>query len=347
MAAGAIIHAFVDQQDIRRFGGLVNLLPFVYTTLLIGSLSLMAMPYMTGWYSKDGILEVAVGNYAISGTVVYTIGTIVAGLTAYYSVRLILMTFTVAPRSPRVDYVNVHEGNIYVLVPLVVLSLFAIGLGYVSSDLYRGIGSDFLSVAAPMNAALVGSVDAEFANITMFKLMPFIVTVVGSLSAYWIYMTEYGTSSLERLLNSLVPRGVYRFFNAQWHFDALLIDGFIVTGLRAGHNISKVLDRGLLEAIGPFGLQRNFIATGMNMSYYNTGVLTDYAMYIVLGMLAIIICFTVPGIALLSDVTGMTASSTSLVMLLIVNTLSAYMSTKAHLDLGAKAHIDLKWLSTP
>ena len=328
MAAGAIIHAFIDQQDLRRYGGLVNLLPFVYTSLLIGSLSLMAMPYITGWYSKDGILEVAIGSYNISGTVVYVIGTIVAALTAFYSVRLILITFLTQPRSDSASYRGVHEANIYVIVPLVVLSVFAIGLGYVSSDLYRGIGTDFLSVSAPITPSLVSSVDAEFSSITLYKLTPFLVTILGSLTAYWVYMTNSGVASLNLLLSSGPIKAVYRFFNNQWNFDALIIDGFILKGLRLGHGISKVIDRGILEALGPYGLQQNFMITGSNVAQYSTGILTDYAMYIVLGMLAMIVCFTVPSLALLTGV-SMEASMSSLVMILMVNTMSAYIVIKA------------------
>ena len=85
LSAGAVIHALNDEQDMRKMGGLVNLLPFTYTMILIGSLSLMALPFLTGFYSKDLILEVAFGQYLFTGNVAYWLGTISAVFTAFYS----------------------------------------------------------------------------------------------------------------------------------------------------------------------------------------------------------------------------------------------------------------------
>ena len=84
LAAGAVIHRMADQQDLRRLGGLVNFLPFTYTAILIGSLSLMAFPFLTGFYSKDLIIESGAALYLLHGSVVYWLGTISAGFTAFY-----------------------------------------------------------------------------------------------------------------------------------------------------------------------------------------------------------------------------------------------------------------------
>lgn len=157
---------------MRRYGGLITVLPLVYSSLVVGSLSLMAVPYLTGWYSKDGVLEMAIGSYTVSGLVVYGIGTLVAGLTAYYSVRLLALSFYSPAASSYSTYQQAHESSLLVVGPLVILSLLAIGLGYATSDLYRGLGSDFLSTAAPQSAVLVHSVDAEFGVPTLLKLMP-------------------------------------------------------------------------------------------------------------------------------------------------------------------------------
>lgn len=326
MAAGAIIHAFNDQQDLRRYGGLTGLLPLVYSALLTGSASLMALPYMTGWYSKDGILEMAIGAYTVPGTLVYVLGTTVAGLTAFYSVRLLLMTFTTSPRSDYMSYAGVHEVTWYVMVPLVVLSVFAIVLGFITSDLYRGMGTDFMSVAAPHSADLVTSIDAEFGSITLYKLTPLLVTVGGSLAAYALYMTPGGVSVLAAYLDVTAVRHLYRYLNHQWQFDALIIS-VIQMGLRLGHGLSKVLDRGLLESVGPYGLQRGFIMTGTNVGQYSTGILTDYAMYIVLAMLTGTLLVTLPGLSTLGY-TGVDYPVASLIMTLMVNTVSAYMVLK-------------------
>ena len=88
LGAGAVIHSFADQQDVRKMGGLINFLPFTYTAMLVGSLSLLATPWLTGFYSKDLIIELAYAQYSFSGTYAYILGSITAGLTAFYSFRL-------------------------------------------------------------------------------------------------------------------------------------------------------------------------------------------------------------------------------------------------------------------
>jgi len=93
LASGAIIHSLSDEQDMRKMGGLVNYLPFTYIMLLIGSSSLMGFPFLTGFYSKDIILELAFAKYAISGTFAYILGLISAFFTAFYSFRVLYLTF--------------------------------------------------------------------------------------------------------------------------------------------------------------------------------------------------------------------------------------------------------------
>src|SRR5271155_935514 len=124
-------------------GGLLKFLPFTYTVMLIGSLSLLATPWLTGFYSKDLIIELAYGLYSFSGTYAYILGSITAGLTAFYSFRLISLVFLTVPNGSRTVYLNSHEANISVIIPLFILALFSIFFGFVFSDLFVGVGSDF------------------------------------------------------------------------------------------------------------------------------------------------------------------------------------------------------------
>ncbi|EKG08934.1 NADH:ubiquinone/plastoquinone oxidoreductase, partial [Macrophomina phaseolina MS6] len=118
LAAGAVIHGMADQQDLRRLGGLVNFLPLSYTAILIGSLSLMAFPFLTGFYSKDLILELAAGQYEVSGNIAYWLGTLSARLTAFYSTRLISLAFFTVPNGPKVDYEHAHDAPFIIIIPL-------------------------------------------------------------------------------------------------------------------------------------------------------------------------------------------------------------------------------------
>ena len=123
------------------------------------------------------------------------------------------MTFYVPAASPRTIYEHAHESSVYVLVPLTTLSLFAIALGYISSDLYRGIGSDFISHAAPINAVATYTIDAEFVVPTGYKLIQLIGTVLGSVISYIMYLI--GHTYISRLLSVPLARSVYRYLSHQ------------------------------------------------------------------------------------------------------------------------------------
>jgi NADH-ubiquinone oxidoreductase chain 5 len=112
LGAGAVIHSFGDQQDIRKMGGLIKFLPFTYSVMLVGTLSLLATPFLTGFYSKDLIIELAYGNYSFSKMYAFILGSVTAGLTAFYSFRLISLVFLVSPNGNKQSYLNSHESNI-------------------------------------------------------------------------------------------------------------------------------------------------------------------------------------------------------------------------------------------
>src|SRR5690348_16922714 len=130
LGAGAVIHAVSDNQDFRKYGGLISFLPLTYSVILIASLSLVAFPFMTGFYSKDFILESAYGQYCFSSIAVYFVAVIGAIFTTLYSVKVLYLTFITNPNGPKISYKNAHEGNIYLSLPLIILALFSIFFGY-------------------------------------------------------------------------------------------------------------------------------------------------------------------------------------------------------------------------
>jgi len=111
--------------------------------MLIASLSLVAFPFMTGFYSKDLIIESAYGQFCFSSTVVYFISTIGAMFTTLYSVKVLYLTFLTNPNGPLVNYKHAHEGDIFMSMPLIILAIFSIFFGYVTKDIFIGLGSNF------------------------------------------------------------------------------------------------------------------------------------------------------------------------------------------------------------
>lgn len=141
LSAGVIIHGFLDEQDLRQFGGFFKVMPVTYVMVWIGSLALIGFPFFTGFYSKDGILELSFGNYTFYGCLAFGFGLFGAILTAFYSLKLLTMTFIVRPNN-KYNILFAHEGSFITLIVLLILSWFSLSIGYIMRDLFVGLGVD-------------------------------------------------------------------------------------------------------------------------------------------------------------------------------------------------------------
>lgn len=283
LGAGAVIHAVADNQDFRRYGGLRPFLPLTYSVMLIASLSLVAFPFMTGFYSKDFILESAYGQYYFSGTVVYIIATIGAMFTTLYSVKVLYLTFLTNPNGPLINYKNAHEGDIFMSLPLMILAVFSIFFGFVTKDIFIGLGSGFFSDNAlfihPTHEIML---DTEFGVPTLFKLLPLMFTI--SLSVIAILLSEFLSTTLIYFKLSRTGYNIFSFFNQRFLIE--LFYNKFVTGivLKLGGQTTKVLDKGSVEYIGPYGLEKGLLNISTNISNLNTGSVTTYALFITTGI---------------------------------------------------------------
>ena len=284
LGAGAVIHAVADNQDFRKYGGLRPFLPLTYSVMLIASLSLVAFPFMTGFYSKDFILESAYGQFYFSSTVVYFIATIGAMFTTLYSVKVLYLTFLTNPNGPLVNYKQVHEGDIFMSLPLIILAIFSIFFGYITKDIFIGLGSGFFADNSlfihPQHEIML---DTEFAVPLLFKLLPLVFTI--SLSAISIVLSEFLPKILIYFKVSRLGYNIFSFFNQRF-FIELLYNKY-VTGiiLKLGGQTTKVLDKGSVELLGPFGLEKGLLNLSSNLSKLDTGVITSYALYILIGLI--------------------------------------------------------------
>ena len=284
LGAGAVIHAVADNQDFRKYGGLRPFLPLTYSVMLIASLSLVAFPFMTGFYSKDFILESAYGQFYFSSTVVYFIATIGAMFTTLYSVKVLYLTFLTNPNGPLVNYKQAHEGDIFMSLPLIILALFSIFFGYITKDIFIGLGSGFFADNSlfihPQHEIML---DTEFAVPLLFKLLPLVFTI--SLSAISIVLSEFLPNILISFKFSRLGYNIFSFFNQRFLIE--LLYNKYVTGLilKLGGQTTKVLDKGSVELLGPFGLEKGLLNLSSNLSKLDTGVITSYALYILIGLI--------------------------------------------------------------
>jgi len=291
LGAGAVIHAVADNQDFRRYGGLRPFLPLTYSVMLIASLSLVAFPFMTGFYSKDFILESAYGQYHFSSTVVYIIATIGAMFTTLYSVKVLYLTFLTNPNGPLINYKNAHEGDIFMSLPLMILAVFSIFFGFITKDMFIGLGSGFFSDNAlfihPSHEIML---DTEFAVPTLFKLLPLMFTI--SLSVIAIVLSEYFSTILIYFKLSRLGYNIFSFFNQRFLIE--LFYNRYITGviLKLGGQTTKVIDKGSVEYIGPFGLEKGLFSLSNNIAKLSTGVITSYALYILIGLILYLLFYS-------------------------------------------------------
>jgi NADH-ubiquinone oxidoreductase chain 5 len=290
LGAGAVIHAVSDNQDFRKYGGLRSFLPLTYSVMLIASLSLIAFPFMTGFYSKDLILESAYGQFYFTGTVVYFIAIIGAMFTTLYSVKVLYLTFLTNPNGPINNYKDslaahpAHDGDIFMSLPLIILAVFSIFFGYMSKDIFLGLGSGFFSDNSifihPIREIMLNT---EFAVPTLFKLLPLLFTL--SLSIIAITISEFMPKIVINFKLNRMGYNIFSFFSQRF-FIELLYNKY-VTGiiLKLGGQTTKILDKGSVELLGPFGLEKGLLSLSKSISTLDTGIITSYALYILVGLI--------------------------------------------------------------
>ena len=184
LSAGCVIHGLLDEQDLRKMGGLLQILPISYTMILIGSLALVGFPFLTGFYSKDVVLEVALATPTFVGNFAHWLGCLAAFCTSFYSFRLIFLTFLNNTNSNKVYIENAHEAPIIMVLPLMFLAFGSIFWGFFSKDLFIGVGTPFFITSLTTNFENLVLLEAEFAP-TILKNIPFIFTLLGALLSFF------------------------------------------------------------------------------------------------------------------------------------------------------------------
>jgi len=284
LGAGSVIHAVSDNQDFRKYGGLISYLPLTYSVMLIASLSLVAFPFMTGFYSKDFILESAYGQFTFSGVAVYIIATIGAIFTTLYSVKVLYLTFLTNPNGPKINYQNAHEGNLFLSLPLVILAIFSIFFGFISKDIFIGLGSNFFIDNSlfihPIHEIMI---DTEFAVSTFFKLLPFIFTISFSLIA--LIISELFPELVISFKLSRFGYNIFGFFNQRFLIEYFYNKYIVNLILYLGGQTTKILDKGSIELCGPFGLEKGLIYSSKKISNLNTSIVTTYALFILIFLI--------------------------------------------------------------
>ena len=289
LSAGCIIHGLGDEQDVRKMGGIMRRMPMIYVCVLIGSLSLMALPYLSGYYSKDMILEVTKSQMRLNGKVTSWLGMITATITSLYTIRMILFAFgNKVNGRERIYSVMIEEkGENRYEIPLILLAIGSIFMGYITKEIFIGVGSTLVSgvYINPMNK--IGIEIEEIKGLE--KVLPLIATLMGGV----IYVLlrrmrreeeEMGVRYEGRWLSRVVGRTGRGYDWWDNIYNGLVISG----GSKVAYVMAKNIDKGIVELIGPLGLRRVLGGISRRMMELDSGYILHYGLYIVIGALIII-----------------------------------------------------------
>ncbi|OYW13975.1 MAG: hypothetical protein B7X02_01040 [Rhodospirillales bacterium 12-54-5] len=287
LGAGSVIHAMSGEQDMRKMGGIWKKIPCTYALMWVGSLALAGFPFFAGYYSKDIILEAAEAAGTTQGYVAYALGVMAAFMTAFYSWRLLFMTFHGKPRASHEVMHHVHESPPVMLLPLVPLvlgamfmgAIGALNWGMVDGDTAHGFWSGALMVAEGHN-----SVEAAHHVPEWVKLLPFWAAVSGIALAYLFYIKQPALPARMRAMSE----ELYQFLLNKWYFDERYTKLFIKPALALGVWLWRMFDTKIIDGLGPNGVAFASRVIAGRTSRLQTGYLYTYAFAMLAGMLVLI-----------------------------------------------------------
>jgi NADH:ubiquinone oxidoreductase subunit 5 (subunit L)/multisubunit Na+/H+ antiporter MnhA subunit len=299
LSAGCIIHGLMDEQDLRKMGGTIRLLPMSYIMILIGSLALVGFPFLTGFYSKDVILEVALTKPSSVGNFTHWLGCFGAFCTSFYSFRLIFLTFINITSSNKVYIENAHDAPVKMAVPLMILAVGSIFWGFFSRDAFLGLGTPLFMNTITTSFENLVSIDAEFASSSL-KNIPFFLTVLGSVLSFLLINCSFSSKSVVfdyKMTKSY--RNLYNFLSKKWHFDQLSSEFIVHRLMNFGYTISfQLLDKGNIEVFGAFGSSMKVLEFSRVTSLKQSGFLFHYSFFMVIGAIFFIALILVFGLGL-------------------------------------------------
>ena len=276
LGSGSVIHAFKDEQDIRRMGGVWKKLPFTWFLMLIGTLALTGFPFLSGFYSKDAIIEFAFFKSTSIGYYAMTVGIFTAFLTAIYSWRLFFITFHGNYNNKELPIEKAHESPLIMLLPLIVLAIGAVFAGYLFKEML--IGHHYLDF---WKDSIFFAEEIKHLHLPLWLLLvtPILVIIAIPLS-YYLYVKD--TSILHNLKKFNEP--LHNFLLNKWYFDELY-EFIIVKPLKfVGFIFWKKGDQNIIDRYGPDGLSKTIKFFSNKAVKFQSGFIYDYAFIMLLGL---------------------------------------------------------------
>ena len=276
LGSGSVIHAFNDEQDIRNMGGVRKKLPFTYVFMLIGTLALTGFPFLSGFYSKDAIIEFAYLSNSSLGNYTVIVGILTAFLTSIYSWRLFFKTFHGSYNNKSIPIHETHESPLTMLVPLFLLGIGALFAGFLFKETFIGNHSnDFWQTSI----FFINEIKHDHIPLWLLLITPILVVIAIPLSFYY-YISN--TKILEEIKNNTLP--LYNFLLNKWYIDELYDSLFIKPTKKIGSFFWKKGDIGTIDRFGPDGISKLIKTISNKAGRLQTGFIYDYAFVMLIGL---------------------------------------------------------------
>lgn len=241
-------------------GGLINFLPFTYLSILVGSMAIMGFPFLTGFYSKDLVLELAFSRYMLDASFIHFLGVGAAFFTSVYSIRLLLFVFFYQSNSFR-SFFSSHESEGFMLFSMSVLLIASIFVGYVFSDISVGWGTFIWNNSLFLLPSHFNHIDADFLH-PLIKNLPIIVSIigffVGTFFTNYFFNKSYSTTVFPLNILFFFWNKISAFFYSAGYFNTIYNNIFLDIFKISYITSNKYIDKGWLEFLGPFGMYKFF-----------------------------------------------------------------------------------------
>ena len=279
LGSGSVIHAFKDEQNINNMGGVWKKLPYTYVLMIVGTLALTGFPLLSGFYSKDAIIEFAYLSGTTSGYYAAGIGIITAFLTSIYSWRLIFKTFHGPYNNKEIRIDETHESPLVMLIPLLILSIGAIFAGFIFKELF--IGFEGINNFWRESIFFLEPLSTDHPPLWFLTLTPTLVTLSIPL-AYYLFVKDKNFSA--QIVN--INKPLYEFLFNKWYFDEIYDTLFVKSSKKFGLFLWKFLDIKVIDGFGPDGISGLIQKFSIKAKKFQSGYIYQYAFIMLLGFSA-------------------------------------------------------------
>ena len=281
LGSGSVIHAFKDEQNINNMGGVWKKLPYTYALMIIGTLALTGFPFLSGFYSKDAIIEFAYLRGNTTGYYAAGIGIFTACLTSIYSWRLIFKTFHGQYNNKQIDIKETHDSPLVMLIPLVILAIGAIFAGFLFKDLF--LGHEGENYFWSQSIKFLEPLSTEHPP-TWFLLLTPCLVLLSIPVAYFLFVKNKKLP--DQIVNNNKP--LYNFLINKWYFDELYEVILIKPCKKLGIFLWKFCDGKLIDGFGPDGISSFIKKCSIKANKFQSGFIYQYAFIMLLGFSALL-----------------------------------------------------------